>query len=127
MTWVRSGVWCICCVVLMTASGCGSDHWTFFEVDWDRAMSHADRQRIETEPRVLPPEEAPEFPDSTDDPTQPLELSLEQAVVSSLRYNRSLSVEQLNPPIAGTFIAQEQAVYDPTVFAEAFVSAEDDV
>ncbi|MCB2215638.1 MAG: TolC family protein [Desulfobulbaceae bacterium] len=49
----------------------------------------------------------------------PLELSVEQAVVSALENNRALVVEQFNHLIAGTFVDTERGVFDPTLFAEA--------
>lgn len=54
----------------------------------------------------------------TVDPQGPLQLSLEQAVLYALRYNRALTVEQLNPLIAGAFEAIERAAFDPALFAE---------
>ena len=46
-----------------------------------------------------------------------LDLTQEQAVVSALQRNRSLSVETLEPVIAGTFVDTERAVFDPVLFA----------
>lgn len=46
-----------------------------------------------------------------------LDLSLEEAVFSALKRNRSLHVEQFKPLIAGTFIDTERAVFDPVLFA----------
>src|SRR5690606_5173081 len=48
-----------------------------------------------------------------------LSLSLEQAVVLTLPHNRALTVEQINPMVAGPFLAWEQARFDPTLFAES--------
>ncbi|MEE4314289.1 MAG: TolC family protein [Desulfofustis sp.] len=53
----------------------------------------------------------------------PLELSVEQAVVSALAHNRALVVEQFSPVVAGTFVETERAVYDPTLFAEVSFEA----
>jgi outer membrane protein len=52
------------------------------------------------------------------EPQGALRLSLEEAVLFALRYNRSLTVEQLNPLVAGTFEAIERAAFDPALFAE---------
>ena len=38
-------------------------------------------------------------------------------MVAALARNRSLRVEQLEPVIAGTFVEQELAEYDPVLFA----------
>jgi outer membrane protein len=46
-----------------------------------------------------------------------LDLTLEQAVVTALSRNRSLRAEQLEPVIAGTFVEQELAEFDPVLFA----------
>lgn len=59
------------------------------------------------------------------DPSGPLRLSVEEAVILALRNNRSLSVEQLNPVIAGTFEDVERAVYDPEVFADGALTREE--
>jgi len=64
----------------------------------------------------LPPGEAARLPEVAAE--GPLVLSLEQAVLLALRYNRALTVEQLNPLIEDTFVAIEQAAFDPTAFAE---------
>ena len=45
-----------------------------------------------------------------------LELSLEDATLLALRYNRDLAVQQLNPVIAGTFETIERGVFDPEAF-----------
>ena len=46
-----------------------------------------------------------------------LSLSIEQAVLVALRYNRALDAQQLSPVIAGQFEQLERAVYDPVVDA----------
>lgn len=53
-----------------------------------------------------------------DDATEPLRLSVENAVFLALQNNRDLAVQQLEPLIAGTFEAVERARFDPAVFAE---------
>ena len=67
----------------------------------------------------------PEPPLDGVDPSGPLRLSVEEAVILALRNNRSLSVEQLNPVIAGTFEDVERAVYDPEVFADGALTREE--
>ncbi len=49
----------------------------------------------------------------------PLKLSVEQAALLSLRQNRELSIEQLNPVIADAFEQIERGRFDPQVFANA--------
>jgi hydrophobic/amphiphilic exporter-1 (mainly G- bacteria), HAE1 family len=51
-----------------------------------------------------------------------LPVTVEGAVFLALNNNRSLAVQLYQPLAAGTFIAQEQAVFDPNLFAEASVS-----
>ncbi len=46
-----------------------------------------------------------------------LSLTVEQAVLSALKRNRSFVVEQFTPVIAGTFVDTERAVFDPVLFA----------
>lgn len=41
------------------------------------------------------------------------EVNIEEAILLALENNRSLRVEQFNPPIQGTFEDQAQAVFDP--------------
>ncbi|MCH8503685.1 MAG: TolC family protein [Ectothiorhodospiraceae bacterium] len=61
-------------------------------------------------------------PGTAPDPVEPLSITVENAVFLSLRNNQSLSVEQLQPLITGTFEAIERAQFDPTVFAELAVA-----
>ncbi len=81
-----------------------------------------DRVRPASEPEAEPEAEAVDF--SKPPPALPelpadgiLDLTLEQAVVTALSRNRSLRVEQLEPVIAGTFVEQELAEFDPVLFA----------
>lgn len=53
-----------------------------------------------------------------------LELSIEQAVVTALRNNRSLRTEQLQPLIVGTFEQFERARFDPQLAGEIVVFRE---
>lgn len=52
------------------------------------------------------------------DPQAVLSLSLEEAVLYALRYNRSLTVQQLTPQIVGAFEAIERSAFDLTLFGE---------
>ena len=56
--------------------------------------------------------------------TGPVDLTIEQAAVLTLKNNPDLAVQQLNPAIAGTFAQIERGVYDPEVFAELTYSEE---
>lgn len=47
-----------------------------------------------------------------------LSLSLEDAVLYSLRYNSELQVERYSPLITGTFEQIERGIFDPELFAE---------
>ncbi len=59
-----------------------------------------------------PQSEPPDLP-----PGDILDLTLEQAVVTTLVRNRSLRVEQFEPVLASTFVEQETARFDPVLFA----------
>ncbi|ADC71858.1 outer membrane efflux protein [Thioalkalivibrio sp. K90mix] len=54
-------------------------------------------------------------------------LSLEEAVARALEGNRGLRAERLQTAIAGTFEAQERAVFDPELFAEVEVTRDQSV
>nr|WP_255705723.1 MULTISPECIES: TolC family protein [unclassified Ectothiorhodospira] len=56
-----------------------------------------------------------------------LALSVENAVFMALQNNRSLTMEQLQPLITGTFEAVERAVFDPVLFGEASLSEDETV
>lgn len=51
-------------------------------------------------------------------PQGPLSLSLEEAVLYALRYNRDLTVQQLVPQITGAFEAIERSAFDVVLFGE---------
>ncbi|MDH3538316.1 MAG: TolC family protein, partial [Gammaproteobacteria bacterium] len=51
-------------------------------------------------------------------------LSIEQAVLLTLRRNRELQVERFEPAIAGAFEQLERGVFDPDLFAELTYSEE---
>lgn len=58
------------------------------------------------------------------DPEEPLELSVEQAVLLALRNNRNLRMQQLEPVIAGAFEQIERGAFDPQVFGASAVRSE---
>ena len=53
-----------------------------------------------------------------------LAVTVEEAVFLALQNNRALGVQLYRPLIAGTFVEQEKAVFDPSLFAEASGSRE---
>lgn len=57
-------------------------------------------------------------------PTGPLQLSREEAVLTTLRNNRSLAIQQLTPQVRGAFETIERARYDTTLFADAQIGKE---
>lgn len=108
---------CILSVLCITAGCMPVDHWSVFEQATQEPL-----YQDETEPVIIPIEI--KEPDNALFPTvQPVEdspyLSVEQAVMQALRYNRDLHVRQLSPVIAGTFEQIERGQFDPEFFAEA--------
>lgn len=55
----------------------------------------------------------------TADRSQPMDLSLEKAVLLSLRNNHELRMQQFEPVIAGAFERIERSVFDPELYAAA--------
>lgn len=55
---------------------------------------------------------------------EPVELSIEAAVMSSLQNNRGLQVQSYEPVIAGAFRQIERGAYDPELYARASFSEE---
>jgi len=51
--------------------------------------------------------------------TGPIDLTVVRAILVALENNRALAVERLNPAILRTYEAQERAVFDPVLGAEA--------
>jgi outer membrane protein len=64
------------------------------------------------------------LPTIPSDPTQPLALSVEQAVLLALRNNAELSMRALSPVVSGTFERLEQGTFDPELFANVELGAE---
>ncbi len=89
-----------------------------YNVDWDRELAEARRHEPElpaapTPISDTPPPNPPSLPEQG-----PVDLTIEQALVLALRRNRELSVQQLNPVIAGTFEKLERGVFDPELFVD---------
>lgn len=57
------------------------------------------------------PEEKPAPPA----PGEPLGLTVEAAIAMALENNQALQVEAINPVLARTFVAEQRAVFDPTL------------
>lgn len=98
------------------------DRWSVFDRSLDRTLQKEADRPVEIT-GVLPPvlEREPTF----DVPVEgPLELTVEQAIMLSLRNNRDLHVRQLGPVIAGTFEQIERGVFDPELFIEYEYSEE---
>jgi outer membrane protein len=57
-------------------------------------------------------------------PSEPLKLTITEAILFCLENNRSLVVQRLNPSIQKTFENQERAVFDPETSAEISVGKE---
>jgi outer membrane protein len=101
--------------VPLLLSGCARpDRLGVFEQGLDRQLRKEEARPVEIpegpEPR-LAQEQAFALP-----PEGPLELSVEQALMLSLRNNRDLQVRQIGPVIAGTFEQIERGVFDPELF-----------
>ncbi len=56
------------------------------------------------------------------EPTGPLRISLEEAVMLTLENNRSLRVQRMAPIVAGTFEDVARSAFDPNLFAELSMS-----
>ncbi|MDH3329339.1 MAG: TolC family protein [Desulfobulbaceae bacterium] len=109
--------------VIPALSGCATpDHW------YDLETVYEDRPAPETIPPVdsamLPVPEWREPPPLPEADQGSLTLSLEQAVLLTLRRNRELRVERYAPVITGTFEKIERGTYDPELFSELLYSEE---
>lgn len=98
-------------------SGCAQpDRWSVFEHSLDNRLRKEESFKMEIpkgpEPR-LAREQAFALPKEG-----PLDLSVEQATMLSLKNNRDLQIQQINPVIAGTFEQIERGVFDPELFFE---------
>lgn len=103
--------------VQLIVSGCAQpDRWRVFEHGLDRQILKEDARPVEIakvpEPSFIQ-EQTFALPEEG-----PLELSVEQAVMLSLKNNRDLHVRQMGPIISGTFEQIERGVFDPELFFE---------
>jgi len=109
----------LCLVVPALVAGC------LPVANWPPVPEYLDRQSEVQEgaPAVTPvifrlsENAAPAFPDPAAS-DEPLQLSIEQAVLLVLRNNRDLQARQLTPVITGTFEQIERGKFDPELFAE---------
>ncbi|MGC9453750.1 MAG: TolC family protein [Phycisphaerae bacterium] len=105
-------------LTVMTTGLCSCSQWTD---DW--------RPSVDL-PKLEPPLEQTAEPDAgtgtpdSDRPDEPLELTIEQAVLMAMENNRELHVERLEPEISRTFIEQELAAFDPVFSADVFAGRE---
>jgi len=104
-------------VPCLLLSGCAQpDRWGIFEQSLEGQLDREAALTVEI-PEVPKPhldhEQAVTLPQEG-----PLELSVEQTIMFSLKNNRDLQVTQMNPVIAGTFEQIERGVFDPEVFVE---------
>jgi len=107
------------------AGGCatGIEEADLWAVDWEKRLEAEDRRTVDVPQKYKPTlAEPPAWPELN--AWGPAKLSLEQATLLAMRYNRDLAVEQLNPVIVGTFEQIERGVFDPQVFAEASFNRE---
>lgn len=107
-------------LLLALAGACRApDERDLFDPDWDRAVAKEEEKSGAFElPADVEPKSGDEslldgIPDEG-----PLTISIEQAVLLTLRNSRDLKVQQLNPVIAGAFESIERGVFDPELFAE---------
>ena len=107
------------------SAGCVRDASDLFEPDWRRVLDERgelDGIAPEAVPRAVAIE-PPLPPDLSGD--GPIALSVEQAVMATLRRNRDLDVAQLTPVITGAFEDIERGRFDPEVFGEARFAREE--
>lgn len=106
---------------LLLLPACSIDHLQSHRIDWPDHMATADQQRprdrTSDDPPVFISENRFDLPEIRAD-AESLTLSLEQAVVLTLRNHPGLAAQQLAPAIAGTFQTIEESRFDPTLFAE---------
>ncbi|NLC70818.1 MAG: TolC family protein [Desulfuromonadaceae bacterium] len=105
---------------LVLAAGClPLANWPPLPESLDR-QSHVEKPFEKVTPVTfrLPENSVPPV-SSPADAEEPLQLSIEQAVLLVLKNNRDLQARQLTPVIAGTFERIERGVFDPELFGEA--------
>ena len=103
---------------LITVGCFAPEDRSWAQPDWDREMIEADRHR----PDDLEPPATTEASIVEqlleEDSAGKIDLSIEQASILALRFNRDLAVEQLNPVIIGSYELVERGDFDPEVFAD---------
>lgn len=117
--------------ISLVLSACETrDPYAFDRADVERRLGATALQLRQPEATDQLPGDTPspaEIGDPLPDADGTLAVSVEQAVLSALRYNRALSVQQLGPVLAGTFEALERSAFDPRLIGEASYSREDGV
>ena len=117
----KSGATCVLLCLLLHACMTPDRRYDLEEIynDYPEPESAQDTDLLK------PPE--PELRDPAPLPAIELgrtKLSIEQAVLLTLRRNRELQVERFNPVIAGTFEQLERGVFDPELFSNLGYSEE---
>lgn len=121
VTRISLGFWvaqALIVALLVLVAGCTPvDRWSVYadEVEYEQLPVGPDLRVEPIEFQVV--EDLPPVPVPLSD--QPIELSVEQAVMMALANNRDLQVERHGPVIAGTFELIERGAFDPELFAEA--------
>ena len=69
--------------------------------------------------RQEPPPQKPADTNNIAAPEGPLKISIQEAILLAMENNQSLLVERMNPQINRTFEAEELAIFDPVLGAEA--------
>ncbi|MBN2428861.1 MAG: TolC family protein [Deltaproteobacteria bacterium] len=95
-------------------SGCAPDRFSFFT----SAPPPQAVKPVSEEIQINGSGEQQNWQKSTLAADEPLVLSLEEAIVLTLRNNRDLQVQQLQPVITGAFEKIERGVFDPELFVE---------
>jgi outer membrane protein len=87
------------------------------EVPEIRMKPDADSADATSPPPLKKEEGAPpaEQQPATSESGPPLRLTVEAAIAMALENNQALQVEEINPALARTFVAEERAVFDPTL------------
>jgi len=117
----KSGATCVLLCLLLHACMTPDRRYDLEEIDND----YPEPESAQDTDLLKPPE--PELRDPAPLPAIELgrtKLSIEQAVLLTLRRNRELQVERFNPVIAGTFEQLERGVFDPELFSNLGYSEE---
>lgn len=110
-------------VSVVWLAGCVTpERWPILTPEWERYPTREPRA-VRVSESIRPISGAPTaLPDVQ--AGQPVELSVEQAILLALQKNADLHVEQLTPEIVGAFEQIERGVFDPEVFADATYTRE---